>query len=152
MNSTCMYSPRSFERRNAALRQSPADPYVKACQTLFPRFLAISQSLPLCTYFHDKMELSPSTREQLLRKLNAHHAEESQSGEKHDASQDDAQLNGSSANDETASNSELVLRLVLQSGKFENEKDVSAAVDEYIAGKPLAYITGEWSDYSNCTS
>ena len=97
------------------------------------------------------MELSPSTHDQLLQKLNAHHTEESQSGEQQDVSQGAAQANGSSADDEAASNSELVLRLVLQSGKFENEKDVSAAVDEYIAGKPLAYITGEWSGYSSGT-
>lgn len=94
------------------------------------------------------MELPAGSRDQLLQKLNAHHAaEESQGGEKQDSPQDASEASSSTADESAASNSELVLRLILQSGRFESEEAVSAAVDEYIGGKPLAYITGQCKNF-----
>jgi len=48
---------------------------------------------------------------------------------------------------EGQNNSELVLRTIINSEKFSNkeESDITAAVEDYIKGNPLAYITGEFA-------
>lgn len=48
---------------------------------------------------------------------------------------------------EEGSETELVLKHILESGKFSTEEDVHKAVDEYVGGKPLAYITGWYLAY-----
>lgn len=45
--------------------------------------------------------------------------------------------------DTEESKSQLVLHHVLGSGKFSDEGEVEEAVEAYVKGKPLAYITGE---------
>ena len=46
-------------------------------------------------------------------------------------------------NGHDSTDSEQVLSAVLKSNKIGSEEQVRQAVDEYIGGKPLAYITGE---------
>lgn len=62
----------------------------------------------------------------LLKQLDEHHGKD----EQHQDSQGDSE-------------SQMVLRHVLESGRFSDEKEVQQAIDEYLTGKPLAYITGE---------
>lgn len=46
-------------------------------------------------------------------------------------------------NGHDSTDSEQVLSVILKSDKIGSEEQVGQAVDEYIGGKPLAYITGE---------
>jgi hypothetical protein len=47
-------------------------------------------------------------------------------------------------NGHDSTDSEQVLDAVLNSDKINSERAVREAVDEYIGGKPLAYITRRW--------
>lgn len=90
------------------------------------------------------LQISDELKVTLLKKLDALHDEEQTqqqavlaNGQVHDGAESS---NGSSAVQE--SKSQLVLRHVLESGKFSTEKEVEDALNEYMKGRPLAYITG----------
>jgi hypothetical protein len=77
------------------------------------------------------LSISTSLRSALLTKLDAYRAQST-------STPDQGTTNGHGSTD-----SEQVLTAVLSSSKTESEDQVEKAVDEYIGGKPLAYITGE---------
>jgi hypothetical protein len=74
--------------------------------------------------------MSTSLRSDLLEKLSAYQA----------ASTSSAGAARSKSSDEE-SDAELAFRLIIESGRYASDEAVEGAVDEYIGGKPLAYIT-----------
>lgn len=50
---------------------------------------------------------------------------------------------GTTTNGHDTTDSEQVLGAILRSDKVDDQEQVQKAIDEYLAGKPLAYITGE---------
>jgi hypothetical protein len=67
--------------------------------------------------------LSIEPKDKLLAKLDAYHPSTEQGGEESD--------------------SMLVLRRIVGCGRYTSDGEVEGAVEEYVGGKPLAYITGE---------
>lgn len=68
--------------------------------------------------------MSDDKRQTLLQRLDAHH-----------------HPSASTAND-NETDADLVLRRIVESGRYTTENEIEGAVGEYIGGKPLAYITG----------
>lgn len=76
--------------------------------------------------------MSSSLRKDLTKKLWAYQAASSSSNVPPRTSSTDEE-----------SDAELALRLILESGRYSSDEAVEGAVNEYIGGKPLAYITSK---------
>lgn len=72
--------------------------------------------------------LSNELAGKLLQKLDAYHPHQP----------------ASTSDTEDESDSKLVLRRIVECGRYESDEEIEKAVEEYVGGKPLAYITGEW--------
>jgi hypothetical protein len=70
------------------------------------------------------MSLSDASQQSLLQKLDQYHQR-------------------SLGAEEAKSDSKLVLSRILECGRYSSEESVTNVVDEYVGGRPLAYITGK---------
>jgi hypothetical protein len=102
-------------------------PFVRTSDSSYSSYRNVIRTMSPST----SLSISDHLRQELTDKLeNYRHLS--------DDTPDQGTTNGHDSTD-----SEQVLSAILKSDKIASEEQVGQAVDEYIGGKPLAYITGE---------